>query len=806
MKLSDTIKRDIKLSFKTIRFEFPRFLCFFVVLFLLQGLFCSILTLYFNNDRTQLAYLESEYRAPSGELYHLKLLGCDETQRAMMHNCDMDQSENKKVFTLLGADITQTVDGTQSQYDLYIRLEGDVEDSYAKFSALHRSLFAEMGSYTEETTLLLTYRMQQAADRAVLILQLSLVVTLGALAVWSLHRIVTNHYKFAYGVYMSFGANFLRLFRMAIWEMVWAALFTWLPAIALSNLICWRLFQQSGLDFSISIFGCLLTVFISLLTVGIAVFISIKAVSRKAPIKHLIADDNSNLIRSPRHSVSLAGASFPGSIGRLSFVRFRKYGLQLLGTTLAFAMLFVGLSTLSSCYQRMLDTPRPLYQVNFSMPSLSIPSTEENKEESSDEDEENTDSKQQEEETESEEAPPIDYTGYGYTEEMSREFARIPHLGTVWKESVCPARARHSHVRFDELAAKIGSGGVSFTQDGVDWRYQLNADYQALDAELIRSFRFLGYDIEGSLESVLRDPQTVAVTNSFMGAEQFDWEIGDVIYIAKLKEPYSDARQVEQSMLYVTDLDQILLAYLKQCNYEYTAYTVGAIIHDMPTEESWSIFFDADNYEAVTGMPPVYESVQIYGKEGIAESEEKELYEWLRKADLVWDNLTVTDLHARLTKQIDANKNYTGVFTLFAAVLLLISAIIWVISQILFYSKRRGEFDLYLAIGAPIGSIRKLFLQDALLYAATGAGAFALLALPVSWLMHRGIGYVTLLIGGDMLASFRLPLGAYLIGIGASALCGLVSTMLPYLTYQKQNSPLTQEPSDHSDKEEIVHE
>ena len=149
MKLLDSAKRDIKLSLKTIRFEFPRFLCFFVVLFLLQGLFCSILTLYFNNDRTQLDYMESEYRAPNGELYHLKLLGCTETQRAILHNFDMDQEEEKKIFTLLGADITQTADGSRRQFDLYIRFEGDVEESYQTFRARYSYALSEQGPYIE---------------------------------------------------------------------------------------------------------------------------------------------------------------------------------------------------------------------------------------------------------------------------------------------------------------------------------------------------------------------------------------------------------------------------------------------------------------------------------------------------------------------------------------------------------------------------------------------------------------------------------------------------------------------------------
>ena len=583
MKLLDSVKRDVKLTLKTIRFEFPRFICFFVVLFLLQGLFCSILTLYSNNDRTQLDYLESEYRAPNGELYHLKLLGCNETQRAILHNFDMDQEEEKEIFTLLGADITQTTDGLHRQFDLYVRFEGDVEESYQTFRARYSYALSEQGQYVEETTLLLSYELEQAANRAVLILQLTLVVVLGALAVWMLHSIMTNHYKFTYGVYMSFGANFLRLFRTSVWEMIWAALFTWLPAVGVANLICWLLFRNSGLGFAISIGGCLLTLLISLLTVCISVFASIRSVSRKPPVRHLIADDNSNLIRSPRHSASLVDSTFPGSIARLSFVRFRKYVLRLLGMALSFAMLFVGLITLSNCYQRMLDTPRPLYQVDFAVPMYTSSSTDAESDgnagdagedavsdtpASSDEAAPDGSDSTSDSGSDSEE---VDYASYGYTDAISEVFAEIPHLGTVLKESTYPARALHSHIRLDESAAKIGAGGVSLSQDGTDWRYQMNVNYQSLDSEIIRSFEFLGYGIEGSLESVLTEPGTVAVTDSFMGSVKFDWEIGDVIYVAKVSGSLSDAQKVEQSMLYVTDEDQILLAYMQQCSYEYTA-------------------------------------------------------------------------------------------------------------------------------------------------------------------------------------------------------------------------------------------
>lgn len=833
MKLSDTIKRDVKLSLKTIRYEFSRYLCFFMVLFLLQGLFCSILTLYANNDRTQLAYLESEYQTESGSLYHLKLLGCNETQRALLHNIDMDQEENEEIFTLLGADVTKTTDGAQRRYDLYIRFEGETEASYEAFVSRYRTALEEEGPYVEGQTLLLSYQLERAGDRAVLILQLTMVVVFGALAVWVLHSIMTNHYKFNYGVYMAFGANFLRLFRTAIWEMVWAALFTWLPAVGLANLFCWLIFRDAQLGFSVSVAGCLLTLLISLLTVGIAVFASIKTVSRKPPVRHLIADDNSNLIHSPRRSKQLIGTTFPGGLGWLSFGRYWKYGLRLLAMTLSFAMFFVGAITLGNCYQRMLDDPRPLYQVNFSVPDSSIqydPSMdkEEENEETQDEDsssdaiEEGSDGSDlplteeapatdgtSADESEEEETPPVDYASYGYTDEVAKVFAEMPHLGAVYKESYYPARGIRSHVELEQDSVGWGVGGLSVggSRNTEKQRVVMNVNYQAMDEEVIEAFEFLGYGVKGDLYSVLTKENTIAVTEGFLGSSQFDWEIGDTVLVGiPTAETLEAIRRDEKEMMFVTDELQLLHFYYSAGEYNYYAFTVGAIVSDFPTDANWSIFFSSADYETVTGYAPVYEALEIYAEKGATEEEEEELYEYLRKAQFMYPNMSVTDLNTRDTRQIDENKNYTGVFTLFAAVLLAVSPMVWVFAQILFYHKRRDEFELYLSVGAPLQSIRDLMLQDALRYAGISAGFFLVLAPPVSWLVHRIIGNITVLLGGEMLASFKLPWGAYLIGALVSALCGLISTMIPYILYQKQDSPLRRSGAETSTKEDTVHE
>ncbi len=811
MKLSDAIKRDVILSLKTVRFEFPRFLSFFAVLFLLQSLFCSIFSLYANNDRTQLAYLQDQYRTQGGSVYHLKLLGCTADQRALLHNLDVEQDDDHEVFALLGADMTEAEGGLYRRYDLYIQFQGNVEDSYQLFRARYQAAIEESGNYVEAKTLLLDYEMDRAVNRAILILQLVMVVGFGALAVWVLHTIMTNHYKFTYGVYLSFGANFVRLFRTAIWEMIWAALFTWLPSVIVANLLCWGIFSQTGLDYQVNIPALIVTLFISLFTVGISVFASLKTVSRKPPVQLLRADDNSNLIHSPRRSQQLLGKTFPRDLGWIFMGRYWKYVTRLLAMTLSFAMIFVGGITLADCYDRMIHNPRPLYQVLFDIPDAWVeydPSQDKDTPSTNESDTPETEDQEGTEE-EKEEVPSIDYSSMGYTDAIAKMFADFPNLGVVYKESYYPARGVRSHVLANEKRVSLGAGGISISNQRTPnkQRAMMNVNYQAMDEEVINAFEFLGYRIEGDLSSVLTKENTIAVTDGFLGATQFKWKIGDTIQIGlPTDETLQKIVAEERAMMFVTDQTHLLQFYYNAGEYEYQTFTIGAIVSDFPTDENWSIFMSPSAYEGITGFPPIYEMLEVYAKKGATEAEEKELYDYLRKAEFVHPNMSVLDLNTRDARQIEANKNYAGIFTLFAWVLLTISPMVWVFSQVLFYYKRRQEFDLYLSIGSTMDAIRKLMLQDAIRYAAISAGLFLLLAPPVSLLVHRIIGFITAFLGGDMLASFKLPWLAYLAGALICAICGFVSTMIPWYTYQKQDSPLRKKAVENSTKEETVHE
>lgn len=763
MSLFEYLRKDLKLSAKTVISEFPRYICFAVVLLFISMLFCTVSTLHYNHQKTQRAYLESRYISDNGEVFHFQLVNLNQDQYLLTRQFEIDQTSNNKIFKIVGG-IESTISGTHElRYDVDIRLLGDIDDSYDTFMGRYIEVIDEESTaYTISKTPLLDFELNIVKNTVIFVLLLTIIVAAGAVALWVLHSTMINHYKFTYGIYMSFGATFGRLFLTAMWEQFWIVLATWLPSGLIALLISWLVFRQTGLTFSIYWLGFFWAFLLTLLTVGIAVFISIRAASAKTPSALIVAADNSNYIHSPRVSYDLIGAKFPDTIGRITFRRYRKYIVRLMAGTLAFSMLFVSASTVAYCYERVLTLDEPEISVSFDIPEIY-----------------------------SEEEVVTDYSQYGYNSEKSELFSTLPKIKMITKRAYYSASTVCSHVKIDQSIPKLFSGGVYI--DGITGNDKcfLNVDYNAIDEEMIESFKLLGYEIEGSLESVLENRKTIAVTEGFLGSVKFDWKVGDKVQIADLpgEEVLSRLYAVSNSLL-VADYDKLLSAWLRESVYSYTEYTVGAIISEIPTGENWGIYFSENDYKAVTGFEPTYNELEIYADDDATEEEISYIYRELRDAADYYTNMTVTDLDTATNKTMELNKNYTSIISMIAFVLLTVCPLIWFFSQMLFYQKRRPELELFQALGASGGEIKHYLMGDAVRFSLTGGLLFALLALPVSWLIHRLIGYIMVFAGGTMLASFHLPIVTYIIGIVLNLVCGFASVYFPWQGYEQSISPV----------------
>lgn len=767
MSLIEYLRKDLKLSAKTVFAQFPRYISFVVVLLFVSMLFCTVSTLHFNLEQTQRKYLESRYVSNDGDLYHFQLIGLNQQQYSLIRQFDQEQSSENEVFKIVGG-IESSISGTiEKRYDLDVQLVGDPDSAFDAFVGQYTAALNDSSeNYSIIKTPLLDYELSEAKNTVIYVLLVALIVAAGVLALWVLHSTMINHYKFTYGIYMTFGATFRRLFLTAFWEQFWIVLLTWLPSSLIGMLVSWLIFRQTGLNFTVYGNAFPWSLLLSLLTVGIAVFLSIRSASAKTPSALIAAADNSNLIHSPRISYDLIGASFPGTIGRITFRRYWKYILRLMAGTLAFSMLFVSATTIGDCYERVLSLDIPEISVSFDIP---IDSTEGEEGQDSDDS--------------------LEAVQYGYNSEKQEVFGSLDHIKTIVKRGYTQAMSLTSHVKVNRKATRLFSDGVYLDGMNGDYKCFLNVDYNTLDDEVITSFEALGYKVEGSLDSVLNDEKTVAVTAGYLGATQFDWEIGDKIMIADLPDAATRTQLIAKANALLTaDTDKLLNAWLQETEFTYTEYTIGAIISEIPTEQNWAVYFSEEDYKNVTGRDAIYNELDIYADTDATEEEIKDLYYQLRHVADYYTNMTVTDLDSATSRTMELNKNYSSIIAMLSFVLLAVCPLFWFFSQALFYMKRQQELELLQSMGASSSAIKRYLMDDAIRFSITGGILFAVLAPVVSWLMHRLVGYIMVFAGDTMLASFKLPIAAYIAGILINIVCGFASGYVAWLMYRKHRS------------------
>ena len=218
--LKGFLKR-IKLSVKSVFFNYKRYLCFFVMLLIIETLFSAVITLFVNNNRNQERLLEETYN------YHLQLQDLNQTQYYSVVN--IQQPENQEYFEIVEGHKYQISGTNRWRYDVNIRFYDNVADNYEKFAGAHYEDIAEDGTFSEFRTPLLGFNIDLAWNTAVCILTCIFIFICGCIIVYLLDSIMVNHYKFIYGINMTFGANFKKLFEGSLTEMVLISIIFFIP-------------------------------------------------------------------------------------------------------------------------------------------------------------------------------------------------------------------------------------------------------------------------------------------------------------------------------------------------------------------------------------------------------------------------------------------------------------------------------------------------------------------------------------------------------------------------------------------------
>ncbi|MCD7748185.1 MAG: hypothetical protein LUI61_07645 [Firmicutes bacterium] len=739
MALLSYLHKSLKMAFKNVFSNLGQYAVFFAAILIIQVFFGSLTVILYNNDLTEWERVEEEYT------YHVVVRNMNESQELWMENSNSTViASSYRVIDTWWVEEYYDEFEDESTFDLYIYLKGSGTDTWnEEFDILYDQYLVQLNrlsedgsSLTYEKTPLLNFDTNMLYNRIIYIIAMIALIVLSVFLLVVLYNIRINHYKFIYGIYMSFGADFKKLFETAFWEMFSVASVTFLPATGISILISYLLFTYKELEFSCPIWTLILTAVYCLIVILAAVWFPMRVMATKWPNSLINAEDNSNLVSSPRRSFDIFGTKFPFQYEVFSTWRFRTYNLRLLVSAVIFTSLFICGLYVAEITRVTLSNEDAQFEIDMSDSIL------------------------------------------GFSEDARDELYQIEGVTLVTQSNTADATTLATHIRVkSNLTVSFSNLVVPDNADG--YRVTNEVQFRALDEDMITQLE--EYEYVGDLTAPLTDDSMIIVADSINNTKKFKYEVGDTIEIATISKRN---KAVDANLSGITLLREQLECY----EFEYHTYTIAAIIYDIPTLKM-PIYLSEASYEVVTGEEVTFDNIQIYVDQSLTAAEVLELESELKSWGTYYGNVKVTNTHSLFYSLVNEDKQYDEIFTLVAILLLCISPMIWFFSQMLYYLKRENEFTILQSIGAMGSDIRKLYLVGGIFMGVLsfifciGLGYF------LSYLLYH---FVNVTIPSLTLSyiryEFYMPWYAIVLSVVMSVACGFLSAYLPYVSYMRRKS------------------
>ncbi|MBQ3100837.1 MAG: hypothetical protein IJC50_07605 [Clostridia bacterium] len=834
------IKRNIKLSAKSVFFNIKQYAWFFCAIILIQTFIATMTLASFNNDSVTLKLLKEEYD------HHIVYKNVNSDQYLLLENDTSVKFERNKYFS-----ITNVVQHGQNnsfdlRYDVYIRFNFEPKESYKRFTAYfskNLEILNAEGNWTEYKTPLFNFEESQKENAAYFYTFLGCATLLSAVFLGALYNIRTNYFKFTYGIFMSFGGGFKKIYATSFWEMTVISLTSIIPSSILSFVCTSIIYKLTDVPFKSDLKPYFISLALTTVVSAIALFMPCKRISKKTPISNIIAQDNSNLVSSPSRSFEFWRVSIPLKYELASLFRFRKHNIKLVISGVFFAVLFVWISYFSLLYTETLAVDHPELTVTFDdntsidqeeqptldklfgisnglngfdNPNVEDTSTQVSDDEESDSNEEgkkdtvvterveysNNDngnapaliikkdedtqevSDENFENSDVKDVPDSEnlsdeslLPNYYYSDNIDMQIRKIDGISTIHRKLSIVAGDYSSIVLFNINDVCANAPMIEHPDEDMPYLTMNNAYYSPYDERDLDYLERFNYS--GDLESVYTNENTIIISDSYLNKTYLKIRPGDKILIGL---PIKQKRYIPGHLTGDALLERHLVAF----DYEYTEFTVGAVIHDNPSDENLQIYMSVDDYKKYSGEEELkYRSVDIWLDEETSLEDTDRIQGEIATIIKPFSNGGVYVNHSDSDTEIEQSKNKFAIYMFTAIVSLCIAPVLWMFSQRMFYIKRKDEFYILEALGVTSNSIKKILYLDSLILAAI-ASLLYLIAVPIGIGVIHGTANKFFSNLGGLRYSNGLPVVAYIVGLIVIIACAFISSYFAYRSYSKK--------------------
>ena len=749
-RIIEYLKRSLKIAWKSIFFNFKQYIFFFIAILIVQ-MFYGVMTISTDNNTLVEREFVKEYYD-----YHVLVTNLNEDQANMIKSNKGAIFTNDIYFKVLeDKTASYTNSNGDKRFDMYLELNGNLSDSFKKFEDDYQNGILASTKQNDSDQFfvykspLMNVSTNILANNAVYYTISAVLLALSIFLMMMLYNIRVNQYKFTYGVYMTFGADFKMLFNTAFWEMFVIMVLTFIPSVIFSTLIVFIMYIPSGFGFTFSAMVFLKVFVFSLIVVTVAVFFPMRVMAVRMPMTLIVTQDNSNLVSSPKNSVNIFKRKFPTFYETLSSWRFRKYSANLLLTAIVFCAIFIMGLYLADIYRTDLEYNRAEYTVDLS-------------------------------------AGAIDYDDVMSEELYSVNGVKAVEAAGNYVEAT-KADSGPSHILVPASKVKAFKGGL-ITYDGKDYKGMKATNsvlYNGVTAEQLKVIEQL-YAYDGNLQDVLKEGYVI-IGDSLSNMKTFKYKPGDTIEVAI---PVNTSGAIDDKL----SGKQLLRAQIEKYKYQYKTFTIAAILTDIPSKEL-PIYFNTDDYAAVTGAEFSALKLNIYVDPDMSPADVAETEKALRVWAQDYDSVGIESSYNLTTKNIAYDKHRSELYITISIMLLVISPIMWFFSQTLYYLKRESEFNILQALGARVRDIRNIYVQGGLQM----AGLSLIVSVALSFLGSYILFYVYNVIIPNFFTpqgavavryTFYMPWYAILTSVLVSVACGFLSAYLPYKSYYKNRFTL----------------
>ncbi len=584
-----------------------------------------------------------------------------------------------------------------------------------------------------------------------------------------------DHFRFLYGIYMTCGADFPKLMGAAGGELTTIYLMTCLPSALIGGGIAAALYIPRGVGLHPTVRAVLLPLLGGFLAVFCAVWFPMRRLSKQAPIRHLATEDNTGLVSSPRRSFFLFGESFPGKYELYGFWRMRKYYLRLVLSAVLFASVFVSGLYIADMVQTHNQTDPGEYLLSYA-PMYTPPVEAES--ESGDEGETSEPSF-----TMDDEEAEILWSDLPLFIEDIDAVPGVSHM--EWDVSLSGGHtASHILLKPGQLysSGRYTVASRERASEGFKWAAN-NYAYTAIDEAWIDNQLKHGLcTFDGDPYAALTEENHIIISEDVYNKKTYDFKPGDTVMVAVCEK-------VNFTEL-VTDSRELLRGQIRENVFRYEAFTVAAVMRDMDSSAYITLGVPFEQYRLLTGETPVRAAVTVYMDSGTDLDTVRAAEGEIRRILMPIMGWSVTPTGNYFDAQVRGLKSDAAVVLSLAACLLIISPMVWYFSQILFYRKRRGEYAVLHALGAPDTAFAKM-------HRLTG-GVLSGVAFLVTVLLSLGLNYLvwfavnTLLPTLHLIESrhytFGLSWPALIVCVLVSVLCGYLSCEFAYRLYARRDA------------------